>query len=171
MTSSTPNYLLKALPPNTITLGVRASACELRRGRKHLVQNIYQMCILVKCQMTKYPATIWLKLNIFILEKMSGIQGQTWNTNKNTYLLQLKFIPSRFFLLIAIVVWWYHSGITGRVTAIDSCGFCSAHLWYWKYTLFSWDQWRSNRCFGQAVPLQVVLMMILPSHWSFILST
>lgn len=86
MTSSTPNYLLKAIPPNTITLGVRASACELRRSHKHLVQNIYQMCILVKCQMTECPVTIWLKLNIFIIEGMSGIQG---NTNKNTYLLKL----------------------------------------------------------------------------------
>ena len=96
MTSSTPNYLLKAIPPNTITLGVRASACELRRGHKHLVQNIYQMCILVKCQMTECPVTIWLKLNIFIIEGMSGIRG---NTNKNTYLLKLYSKQIIFFKL------------------------------------------------------------------------
>ena len=48
MTSSKPNYLQKALPPKTITLGVRASTHEFWVGTKHSVYNTtYNMVFLV----------------------------------------------------------------------------------------------------------------------------
>lgn len=72
MTSSKLNYLPKALPPNAMTLGVRASLHELEVC-KHSVHDIYLSLLLGFFYSLKI--LLWLKLSLksFLIWSFSGI--------------------------------------------------------------------------------------------------